>query len=547
MTAEVTSNWISLGDSFYDKVELYSGVFTAVPAGALVVSGQQGGPVLWLDRNTVTVTSASGRQLGQWKWGAGRPVAAGWSDTEQALFVLEDGTVLVYSMFGTFQSTFSMGQEAKDVKILSSRIFRSAAGTGVAVLTSTHRLYVAASHAEPRVRRLYDCGELAGSDAWAALGDRAGRLAAARKDGQLLLLTHNEMVEVESGPGLGGINRLAVSPSQARVAAELEGGAVWLGELQAGTTLCRAELGEEVAGLHWCGEDCLVAALDSGLVLVHISGQTERIFQPRPLCLVQEPDGVRVVSPGWHDLIHRVELAVQEIYRIGSVAPGSILLMASQAFQAKSHKADEYIRMIAGQLVRAVQQCVTAAGNLFQPDCQKELLRAARFGTAFLPAGESSHTFHHQCSTLKLLNSVRHYKGIFGYINTNPEALHVATVGKLAGLGVSTHPQVGIPLTAPQLASLSRPVLLDRLIARRLFPLAIRVSEFLDLPASRVLAHWACYKVETSECEEAETARQLVERLGVPRDISYSDIAERAAEVGKKQLAVRLLENEVTR
>ena len=110
-----------------------------------------------------------------------------------------------------------------------------------------------------------------------------------------------------------------------------------------------------------------------------------------------------------------------------------------------------------------------------------------------------------------------------------------------------THPQVGIPLTAPQLASLSRPVLLDRLIARRLFPLAIRVSEFLDLPASRVLAHWACYKVETSQCEEAETARQLVERLGVPRDISYSDIAERAAEVGKKQLAVRLLENEVIR
>ena len=110
-----------------------------------------------------------------------------------------------------------------------------------------------------------------------------------------------------------------------------------------------------------------------------------------------------------------------------------------------------------------------------------------------------------------------------------------------------THPQVGIPLTAPQLASPSRPVLLDRLIARRLFPLAIRVSEFLDLPASRVLAHWACYKVETSQCEEAETARQLVERLGVPRDISYSDIAERAAEVGKKQLAVRLLENEVIR
>ena len=35
--------------------------------------------------------------------------------------MLEDGTVLIYSMFGTFKSSFSMGQEAKDIKILGAR------------------------------------------------------------------------------------------------------------------------------------------------------------------------------------------------------------------------------------------------------------------------------------------------------------------------------------------------------------------------------------------------------------------------------------------
>ena len=44
----------------------------------------------------------------------------------------------------------------------------------------------------------------------------------------------------------------------------------------------------------------------------------------------QECDGVRVLSRGFHDLIHRVEEPVQEIYKIGSMSPGSILLMASQ-------------------------------------------------------------------------------------------------------------------------------------------------------------------------------------------------------------------------
>jgi len=45
----------------------------------------------------------------------------GLTEEEEPIFVLEDGTVLIYSLFGTFKSSFSMGQEAKDMKILSAR------------------------------------------------------------------------------------------------------------------------------------------------------------------------------------------------------------------------------------------------------------------------------------------------------------------------------------------------------------------------------------------------------------------------------------------
>ena len=173
--------------------------------------------------------------------------------------------------------------------------------------------------------------------------------------------------------------------------------------------------------------------------------------------------------------------AVLAVYRIGSMEPGAILLMASQAYAAKSHKADEYIRMIGADIELAVLQCISAAGELFQPQHQKELMRAARLGTAFLKGGQSS-SFHQQCVSLKLLNSVRHYR-------------------------------IGLPLTLTQLTALTTPVLIDRLIQRRLFPLALEVSQFLQLAPqdgrSRVLAHWAIYKVETASTEEAETARQV--------------------------------------
>ena len=67
---------------------------------------------------------------------------------------------------------------------------------------------------------------------------------------------------------------------------------------------------------------------------------------------------------------------------------------------------------------------------------------------------------------------------------------------------------------------------MDRLIARRLFPLALEISEFLKLSSvgrSRVLAHWTIYKVETSTSEEGETARQVSSRLELSSDIPYSD------------------------
>ncbi len=125
------------------------------------------------------------------------------------------------------------------------------------------------------------------------------------------------------------------------------------------------------------------------------------------------------------------------------------------------------------------------------------------------------------CKTLRVLNSLKDYK-------------------------------VGIPLTLDQYQHLSAQVVIDRLLNRRLFPLASEITQFLNIPdgQSRVLAHWACHKVSKTDEDDEAIARSIINKLNQNNGgskISYCDIASKAAECGKDQLAIRLLERETSK
>lgn len=66
------------------------------------------------------ILRASGSLVSSWQWKNGKVVEIGWSINEDVVFVTDDGSVLVYNTFGEFLKVFSMGQEAKDLKILVS-------------------------------------------------------------------------------------------------------------------------------------------------------------------------------------------------------------------------------------------------------------------------------------------------------------------------------------------------------------------------------------------------------------------------------------------
>lgn len=67
------------------------------------------------------------------------------------------------------------------------------------------------------------------------------------------------------------------------------------------------------------------------------------------------------------------------IFRPGSTSPSAILFDAWESFTSKSPKADESIRSIRPELAKAVDECIEAAGQEWEPYWQRRLLNVSCF------------------------------------------------------------------------------------------------------------------------------------------------------------------------
>jgi hypothetical protein len=61
---------------------------------------------------------------------------------------------------------------------------------------------------------------------------------------------------------------------------------------------------------------------------------------------------------------------------------------------------------------------------------------------------------------------------------------------------------------------------------------------------TKTLIHWACCKIESSSLPDDELVAVISRKLLLHKDITYTDIAHKAIDIGKKNLAVKLLELE---
>lgn len=98
---------------------------------------------------------------------------------------------------------------------------------------------------------------------------------------------------------------------------------------------------------------------------------------------------------------------------------------------------------------------------------------------------------------------------------------------------------------------LSPSQLISRLTSRNLHLLALRISSFLDLQPSAVLKHWACAKILRSKptstsketgVDDEVVCRSIVEKFETlgSAGVSYAEIAQKAWEVGRTELATKV-------
>ncbi|KAG5349258.1 hypothetical protein C0989_004972, partial [Termitomyces sp. Mn162] len=97
------------------------------------------------------------------------------------------------------------------------------------------------------------------------------------------------------------------------------------------------------------------------------------------------------------------------IFRPGSTTPSAILYTAWESFTQRLSKADESIRSIRLDLAAAVDECIDAAGQEWEPYWQRRLLNAAKFGRGFLDLCNPT-DYVNMGQTLKVLNAVRFYE-----------------------------------------------------------------------------------------------------------------------------------------
>lgn len=197
--------------------------------------------------------------------------------------------------------------------------------------------------------------------------------------------------------------------------------------------------------LQWCGSNAVALAWEDEVHLVGPNGAATEYFYNSFVHLIPDIDGLRVLTNDVCEFVQKVPEASEEVFRLGSTSPGSVLLDAVEQLEKKSPKADDNIQLIRPNLDEAVDVCIRAAGQEYSVHWQKQLLKAASFGKSVLDFYNSD-DFVDMTESLRVLNAVRFF-------------------------------EVGLPLSYDQYIRLTPERLVQRLVNRQDYLLALRVSE----------------------------------------------------------------------
>ncbi|KAK8249181.1 vacuolar protein sorting-associated protein [Phyllosticta capitalensis] len=522
-----TADWERVGDRFYRKLQLYTDVFDQdleLENYVVVGAPYSGVAAIYRDeskiqsyrgsqaaKSTIDIYSCAGKLLRSINWDKGSIKGLGWSADEQLLVISEDGAVRCYQDLQGDFTPFSLGNGADDVGVRACRFW----GSGFVALLNNNRLVSVSRYSDPRPKLLATPPEDP-VESWAiippteTLSRSVEVLLAIGETIYLVDATDCEDRLLQRGP----FRHTSVSPNGKYVALYTEDSKVWVvsSDFQNKLSEYDSRARTMPKDMQWCGNSAVILAWEDEIHIVGPNGSGNKFFYDSWVHLITDIDGIRVLTNELCEFIYRVPDVTEETFRLGSESPAAVLLEAVDHLERKSPKADDLIQLIRPNLAEAVDTCVKAAGHEYSIHWQKQLLKAASFGKSVLDLYNSD-DFVEMCEILRVLNGVRFF-------------------------------EIGLPLSYEQYMRLTPEKLIERLINRHEYQLALKISDYLRLPTDRIYVHWASQKVRLSNDDEDSICRLIVQKLSGKPGISFEEIARAAYDEGRARLATELLDYE---
>lgn len=522
-----TAGWEKVGDRFYRKTQLYTAVFdldleldnyfvAGAPYGGAVALYRDDNKILAYrtgksSKPSIDLYSCAGKLIKTIPWEHGAIKGLGWSEDEKLIVVTKDGVVrCYYDLQGDF-TQFSLGNGAEESGVQSCKFYDS----GLVALLSDNTLISVSSYDEPRPKALASPpdGQV---HSWTIIPPSftlSRSVEALLSIGQTIYLVDATDVE-DRFLDIGPFTHISVSPNGRFAALYTQTGKTHVVTSDFQNRLSEYDSKSKISPkyLQWCGNDAVVIAWEDEIHVVGPGGAAAKFFYEGRVHMIQDHDGVRILTNEVCDFLQKVPDVTDEVFRFGTESPASILLDAVAQLELQSPKADDNIQLIRSNLVEAVDTCVNAAGHEFNIHWQKQLLKAASFGKSVLDIYNSDE-FVDMCETLRVLNAVRFY-------------------------------EVGIPLSHDQYQRLGPEGLIARLLNRHEYLLALRIAGYLRLPTDKIYVHWASAKVRAGTEDDDTICQLIVDKLSGKPGISFESIAHAAYDEGRGRLATELLNHE---
>lgn len=462
-------------------------------------------------KSSIDIYSCAGKLLRQVPWDRGTIKAVGWSQDERLLVVTEDGTVRSYADLEVDFVPFSLGNGAEDHGVISCRFWSN----GLVALLGNNSLVAVTRYDEPRPQLLAPAPS-GNVTSWTVIPPEH----TSSRSVEVLLAINKTVYVVDAadcedrGLEAGPFRHTCVSPNGKFIALYTDNGKVWVigSDFQERYSEYDTKAKTPPKDLQWCGDNAVVLAWEDEVHLLGPNGTADKWEYNSFIHLLPDIDGIRIISGDVCEFVQKVPDSTQDVFKLGSTHPASVLLDAIEQLDRKSPKADDNIQMIRSNLDEAVDVCVRAAGQEYSIHWQKQLLKAASFGKSVLDLYNSD-DFVDMTGALRVLNAVRFY-------------------------------EVGLPLSHEQYIRLTPERLVHRLVNRQEYLLALKISEHLRLPVDKIYVHWARQKVRSSSTDEDSICDEIVRKLNDKRGISFEEVARAAYDEGRGKLATELLEHE---